>query len=93
MSDLISRSALLEQVEASNFEFDGDYDMDDVIVDIKRAPTAFDLDKVIAELKEMIDPNVDFETGIPCNNWVVDMQNEIIKKCIEIVQKGCVQKN
>ena len=93
MSDLISRSTLLEQVEVSNFEFDGDYDMDDVIVDIKRAPTAFDLDKVIAELKEMIDPNVDFETGIPCNNWVVDMQNEIIKKCIEIVQKGCVQKN
>lgn len=84
MSDLISRSALLEQVEVSNFEFDGDYDMDDVIVDIKRAPTAFDLDKVIAELKEMIDPNVDFETGIPCNNWVVDMQNEIIKSVLKL---------
>ena len=97
MSDLISRSSLLEKIS--------DYIYDTVnpekrrmehivkahfIELIEKQPTAFDVDKVIAELEEMIDPNVDFQTGVPCNNWVVDMQNEIIKKCIEIVQKGGV---
>ena len=100
MSNLISRSELLE--ELNNYHYDTvnteKRRMEHIVKAnftelIEKQPTAFDLDKVIAELEEMIDQNVDFETGMPCNNWVVDMQNEIIKKCIEIVQKGFVQKN
>ena len=44
-----------------------------------------DADKVVRRLKEKIDPNVDRDTGEPCDNWVVDMQNELIGECIEIV--------
>ena len=88
MSDLISRKSLMEHIEREYRQWGEDYDVEQILGDIEDFPTAFDLDKVIAELEKMIDPNVDSETGIPCDNWVVDMQNEIIKKCIEIVQKG-----
>ncbi len=90
MSDLISRSALFSHIEREYRKWGEDYDAEQILGDIEDFHTAFDVDKVIAELEEMIDPNVDFETGIPCDNWVVDMQNEIIAKCIEIVQKGGV---
>lgn len=97
MSDLISRSALLE--ELNNYHYDTvnaqtrriEHIVNSHFTElIEKQPTAFDLGKVIAELEKMIDPNVDFQTGEPCNNWVVDLQNEIIAKCIEIVQKGGV---
>ena len=97
MSDLIDRRELLKKFM---YDYDGrrihEYDIDNFPVTvsisqiktmIREMPTAFDLDKVIAELEKMIRPNVDSETGIPCDNWVVDMQNETIKKCIETVQK------
>lgn len=90
MSDLINRKALMEHIESEYRQWGEDYDAEQILGDIEDFPTAFDLEKVIAELEEMIDPNVDFATGIPCDNWVVDMQNEIIAKCIEIVQKGGV---
>ena len=99
MNDLISRSVaidLLYKYADQKFVTDG-VSMANGILKAKcfidneeNIPTAFDLDKVIAEMEEMIDPNVDFATGIPCDNWVVDMQNEIIAKCIEIVKKGGV---
>lgn len=88
MSDLISRKALTEHIESEYRQWGEDYDAEQILGDIEDFPAAFDLDKVIAEMEEMIDPNVDSETGMPCDNWVVDMQNEIIAKCIEIVKKG-----
>ena len=87
MSDLISRSALIPHIVRKYWKYGAEYNAKQIWKDIENFPTALDVDKVIAELEEMIDPNVDFETGMPCNNWVVDMQNEIIKKCIEVVQK------
>lgn len=90
MSDLISKKALMEHIEREYRQWGGGYDTEQILGDIEDFHTAFDVDKVIAELEEMIDPNVDFATGIPCDNWVVDMQSEIIAKCIEIVKKGGV---
>ena len=55
---------------------------------LDETPTAYDVDKVIEQLADMIQPNVDVETGERCENWVVDMQNDIIEDCIKIVMKG-----
>ncbi len=61
------------------------------LVIISRQPTAFDKEKVIEELADELDDNVDCDTGEPCNNWVVDMQNEMIQDHIKIVQAGGVK--
>lgn len=60
----------------------------DIMRFIRNQPTTYDVDKVIEQLVDKIDPNVDTETGEPCWNWVVDMQNEIIGECIDIVRGG-----
>lgn len=52
------------------------------------APTVYDLDKVVNGLNEMIEDNVDMDTGERCENWVVDMCNELVLKCGEIVKSG-----
>ncbi len=59
---------------------------------IDEQPISYDLDKVLEKLQEKIDPNVDMDTGEPCDNWAVDMQNETIGECIEIVLAGRVGK-
>lgn len=44
--------------------------------------------KIIGELMKDIDDNTDYFTGEPCfNNWVVDMQNELTEKHIDIVRR------
>lgn len=43
--------------------------------------------KIIEELMKDIDDNADCFTGEPCNNWVVDMQNELTQKHIDIVRR------
>lgn len=44
--------------------------------------------RIVEQIADKIDPNVDFETGEHCNNLVVDMQNSILEWCIDIVRKG-----
>ena len=94
MSDLISRAEVLKTIDENGYvnckdkkDFYANCRMDRIRQNVSEIPTAFDVEKVIDELEGMIDSNVDSETGIPCDNWVVDMQNEIIAKCIEIVKK------
>lgn len=62
--------------------------MAETIIDlcVKRAENTYDVDKVIEQLADKIDSNIDMDTGEHCNNWVVDMQNEIIGECIDIVR-------
>lgn len=57
---------------------------------VKNQPTAYDVNKVVEQLQQDIDPNVDCDTGEPCNNWVVEMQNDLTEKHIEIVKAGGV---
>lgn len=57
---------------------------------IEDMPTAYDVNKVVEQLQQDIDPNVDCDTGEPCNNWAVEMQNDLTEKHIEIVKGGGV---
>ena len=51
-------------------------------------PEAYSIENVIEALRKDIEDNVDCDTGEPCNNWVVDMVNEITERHIEIVKMG-----
>ncbi len=74
----------LEENGAEHISFD------DLRKFINEQRTAYDLKRVLDMLCEKIDPNVDMDTGKPCDNWVVDMTNETIGECIEIVRSGGV---
>lgn len=43
------------------------------------------LNLIIDEIQSKIEPNVDSFTGEPCDNWVVDMSNDIYGECIGIL--------
>lgn len=84
MKDIIKRFGCKPYIEVGNkCEYVHDI--------IDEQPTAYDIDKVVEELEEDITDNVDCETGEPCDNWVVDMQNELTSKHINIVRKGGAQ--
>lgn len=51
-------------------------------------PTAYSVDNVIEVLSKDIEQNVDGDTGEPCNNWVIDMVNELTERHIQIVKMG-----
>lgn len=98
MSDLISREVVKTAIKDYMKSLIDKHIFDVDVVDcakgisevVDSVPIAFDVDKVIEKLADKIEPNEDFETGEPCNNWVVDMQNELISDCINIV-KGAVK--
>lgn len=56
-------------------------------------PAAYSVDSVIEALSKDIEPNVDSDTGEYCNNWVIDMVNELTERHIEIVRMGNNNKN
>lgn len=66
----------------------GRVENDPVVIAAKCAPTAYDLDKVVNGLNEMIEDNVDMDTGERCENWMVDMCNDLVLKCGEVVKSG-----
>ena len=51
-------------------------------------PEAYNIENVVKVLAKDIEENVDAYTGEPCNNWVVDMVNELTERHIEIVKMG-----
>ena len=55
MSNLINRKALMEHIESEYRQWGEDYDAEQILGDIEDFPTAFDVDKVIAELKDKQD--------------------------------------
>lgn len=63
----------------------------DLIIDyITVMPEVYNVDNVIEVLSKDIEPNVDGDTGEPCNNWVIDMINELTARHIEIVKRGLI---
>ena len=59
MSDLISRSALLEIIEKMNFDFGNDSDDTETIIEmvseaVNNQPTAYDVDKVVEQADEIL---------------------------------------
>ena len=51
-------------------------------------PAAYSVDNVVEALLKNIEPNVDYDTGEYCNNWVVDMVNDLTENHINIVKMG-----
>lgn len=51
-------------------------------------PAAYSVDNVIEVLSKDIEQNVNGDTGEPCNNWVIDMVNELTERHIQIVKMG-----
>ena len=51
-------------------------------------PAAYSVDNVIEGLSKDIEQNVNGDTGEPCNNWVIDMVNELTERHIQIVKMG-----
>lgn len=89
--DLIRRSDVLKLIE--DIKCNGDIPKNygtllDIMRLIRRLPVAYDVERVISQLVEEYQENVDMDTGVHCNNWVVDMQNEMIDNHIKIVKDG-----
>lgn len=51
-NDLISRSALMSNIENQSRQWGEDYDTEQILGDIEDAPTAYDVDKVVERLKK-----------------------------------------
>lgn len=60
----------------------------DIINHITVMPAAYSVENIVEALSKDIEPNVDSDTGEPCNNWVVDMVNDLTERHIEIVRMG-----
>lgn len=78
----------LNDKAVNNYETGQKETFDLIIEHLEKQPTAYNLDKVMEKLAEKIDPNVDMDTGQACDNWVIDIQNEVIRECMEIVREG-----
>ncbi|QNM06582.1 Lar family restriction alleviation protein [Qiania dongpingensis] len=55
---------------------------------VKAWNTRKPMERIVEQLNEMIDPNVDIDTGEACNNWVLDLENAVVEECIKTVLKG-----
>ena len=51
-NDLISRSTLMSHIESECRQWGEDYDAEQILGDIEDFPTAYDVDKVVAQLND-----------------------------------------
>ena len=94
MSDLISRSELLKRFcinkdghriperDCDNFEVT--VSVKDIKTIIKEQPTAYDVDKVISQLGDYGNEEIDYYRDTPYANCI----RECVDKAIEIVKRG-----
>ena len=95
MSDLISRSALLEIIEKMNFDFGNDSDDTETIIEmvseaVNNQPTAYDVEKVVEQLKDKLTCE-DFGTCGYCQNRWCTRELLDADDAIEIVRKGGIE--
>ena len=88
MSDLISRSALIEEIKSLSIVLGGkqifsDNAKDSVLRTIDEQPTAYDIDKVVEELKT--DSSVKLYGSQNSDNYMIP-----VNRVIEIVKQGGV---
>ena len=90
MSDLISRSALIEYLEkvtvTEGITFDTGFKQ--ILTDIRNAPTAYDLDKVVRELEELKDEYDHSCIADTYQRGASDGAKWFKKKAIEIARRG-----
>lgn len=91
MGDLISRSALIKMLETYKFgclinEVERDYIKETMIEFVKTEPTAYNVEKVVAELEKASD----FFGGEPMGSLQKMYYCKGIEKALEIVKAGGV---
>lgn len=84
-NDLIKKGDVLKLIEKV---FNDKIKLSDLSQYIIAMPAAYSVDSVVEALSKDIEPNVDSDTGEHCNNWVVDMVNDLTERHIEIVKMG-----
>ena len=84
-NDLIRKSDVLKLIDDVHKDKINLSDLSQYIISM---PAAYSVENVIEALSKDIEPNVDGDTGEHCNNWVVDMVNELIERHIRIVKMG-----
>ena len=85
MSDLISRSALLEEIKSLSIVLNGkqifsDDAKDTVLRIINEQPTAYDIDKVVEDLEKVKTINIDVGYGTIYKTIRKDAAIEIVKQ-------------
>lgn len=84
-NDLIRKSDVVKFIDDVHKDKINLSDLSQYIISM---PAAYSVENVIEALSKDIEPNVDSDTGEPCNNWVVDMVNDLTERHIEIVRMG-----
>ena len=97
MSDLISRSELLEEIKSLSIVLNGkqifsDDAKDTILRIINEQPTAYSVDKVVKELEEL---KMRYfltiaNTGDEKSDFAYENVGNVLDKAIEIVKHGCV---
>ena len=97
MSDLISRSALIEEIKSLSIVLGGkqifsDNAKDSVLRTIDEQPTAYDIDKVVEELRQKKEEVQRLRnTCVALSDLeICDIENVTYKRAIEIVKHGGV---
>ena len=85
MEDLIKKGDVLKLIKDVHKDKIKLSDLSQYIIAM---PAAYSVENVIEVLSKDIEPNVDGDTGEHCNNWVVDMVNELTERHIRIVKMG-----
>lgn len=80
MSDLISRSALINKIRGI---VPSSQDVDFIVRLIEEQPTAYDVEKVVAELEE--------EKTMAYDNWDGGSSYKAYSQAIDIVKRGGVE--
>lgn len=93
-SDLISRQALIRSITKQYDTQFGQYSLIEMIGEVEKEPTAYDVDKVIEQLKKCRD---DVIAGLKSNYCLSQCKNDdcvvcIFNKVSEIVRKGGIEK-
>ena len=84
-NDLIKKSDVLKLIKNV---YNDKIKLSDLSQYIISMPAAYSVENVVEALSKNIKPNVDSDTGEYCNNWVIDMVNELTERHIEIVRMG-----
>lgn len=84
-NDLIKKGNVLKLIEDI---YKDKISLSDLSQYIIAMPATYSVENVVEALSKNIEPNVDSDTGEYCNNWVIDMVNELTERHIEIVRMG-----
>ena len=85
MEDLIKKGDVLKLIKDVHKDKIKLSDLSQYIIAM---PAAYNVENIVEALSKDIEPNVDSDTGEHCNNWVVDMVNDLTERHIEIVRMG-----